>query len=128
MGAGRIEALGIRYYGGLVESSGVDVLAASAAAGVLRPILSGGVTIVNARAAARERGIDIIESRSSRARHFTSLLSIKLHTDAGERWVEGTVFEPHSLRLVSVRGVDVEAPLGRTLPTIPNHHPPPPLP
>ena len=120
MGAARIEALGVRYYGALVESRGVDVLAASAAAGVLRPILSSGVSIVNARTAARERGIDIVESRSSRSRHFTSLLSIKLHTDAGERWVEGTVFEPHSLRLVSVRGVDVEAPLGGTMLIIAN--------
>ena len=52
MGAARIEALGVRYYGALAESRGVDVLAASAAAGVLRPILSSGVSIVNARAAA----------------------------------------------------------------------------
>jgi D-3-phosphoglycerate dehydrogenase len=115
MGMARIEAIGVRYYGALVESRGVDVLAASAAAGALRPILSGGVSMVNARAAARERGIDIVESRSSRARHFTSLLSVKLHTDAGERWVEGTVFGHDSLRLVSVRGVDVEAPLGGTM-------------
>jgi D-3-phosphoglycerate dehydrogenase len=91
------------------------MLASSAAAGVLRPILSGGVSIVNARAVARARGIDIAETRSSRTRHFTSLLSVKLHTDGGERWVEGTVFEPGSLRLVSVRGVEVEAPLGGTL-------------
>jgi D-3-phosphoglycerate dehydrogenase len=112
IGAARIEALGVRYYGALLESRGVDVLAASAAAGALRPILSGGVSIVNARSAARDRGIDIVESRSSRPRHFTSLLSIKLHTDAGERWVEGTVFEPDSLRLVSVGGINVEAPLG----------------
>src|SRR5579872_2220931 len=115
LGTARIEALGVRYYGALVESRGVDVLAASAAAGVLRPILSSGVSIVNARTAARERGIDIVETRSSRARHFTSLVSVKLHTDAGERWVEGTVFEPNSPRLVSVRGVDVEAPLGGTM-------------
>jgi D-3-phosphoglycerate dehydrogenase / 2-oxoglutarate reductase len=120
MGTARIEALGIRYYGALVESRGVDILAASAAAGVLRPILSTGVSIVNARAAAQERGIDIIESRSSRPRHFTSLLSIKLQTDAGERWVEGTVFEPNSLRLVAVRGVPVEAPLGGTMLLIAN--------
>jgi D-3-phosphoglycerate dehydrogenase len=120
MGAARIEALGVRYYGGLVESRGVEVLAASAAAGVLRPILSSGVSIVNACAAARARGIDIVESRSARARHFTSLLSIKLHTDTGERWVEGTVFEPASLRLVSVRGVAVEAPLGGTMLIIAN--------
>ena len=36
-------------------------------------------------------------------------------TDGGERWVEGTVFEPNSPRLVSVRGVPVEAPLGGTM-------------
>ena len=51
----------------------------------------------------------------TRARHFTSLLSVKLHTDTGERWVEGTVFGHDSLRLVSVRGIDVEAPLGGTM-------------
>jgi len=120
MGPASIEALGVRYYGALVESRGVDILAASAAAGVLRPILSSGVSIVNARAAARARGIDIVESRSSRPRHFTSLVSIKLTTDSGERWVEGTVFEPNSPRLVSVRGVDVEAPLGGTMLIIAN--------
>ena len=120
MGTARIEALGVRYYGALIESRGVDVLGASAAAGVLRPILSSGVSIVNARSVAVARGIDIVESRSSRSRHFTSLVSIKLTTDAGERWVEGTVFEPNSPRLVSVRGVDVEAPLGGTMLIIAN--------
>ena len=79
MGAARIEAIALRYYGALADNRAVGVLAASAAAGVLRPILAGGVSIVNARAAARERGIEIIESRSTRARHFTSLVSIKLH-------------------------------------------------
>jgi D-3-phosphoglycerate dehydrogenase len=120
MGTARIEGLGVRYYGALAESRGVEVLAASAAAGVLRPILSSGVSIVNARAAARARGIDIVESRSTRSRHFTSLVSIKLQTDADERWVEGTVFEPNSPRLVSVCGVDVEAPLGGTMLMIAN--------
>jgi D-3-phosphoglycerate dehydrogenase / 2-oxoglutarate reductase len=120
MGAARIHELGVRYYGALVESRGVEVLAASAAAGVLRPILSSGVSIVNARAVARARGIDIVESRSSRSRHYRSLVSIKLQTDSGERWVEGTVFEPNSPRLVSVRGIDVEAPLGGTMLIIAN--------
>ena len=115
MGAARIEALSLRYYGALADNRTVGVLAASAEAGVLRPILSGGVSIVNARAAATERGIEIIESRSTRARHFTSLISIKLHTSQGDRWAEGTVFEPNSPRLVSVRGVSVEAPLAGTL-------------
>jgi D-3-phosphoglycerate dehydrogenase / 2-oxoglutarate reductase len=120
LGVARIEAIGVRYYGALTEAPGVGILAASVAAGVLKPILSSGVSIVNARAVARERGIDIVESRSSRARHFTTLVSVKLQTDSGERWIEGTVFEPNTLRLVSVRGVDVDAPLGGTMLIIAN--------
>jgi D-3-phosphoglycerate dehydrogenase len=120
MGTARIDEIGVRYYGSLADSPSADVLAASAAAGVLRPILSSGVSIVNARAAARARGIDIVETRSSRPRDYTTLVSIKLNTDNGERWVEGTVFEPHGLRLVGVRGVKVEAPLGGTMLIISN--------
>jgi D-3-phosphoglycerate dehydrogenase len=115
MGTARIQALGLRYYGALADSRAADVLAASAAAGVLRPILSGGISMVNARNVARDRGIEIIESRSTRVRHYTSLVSIKLHTSDGERWAEGTVFEPNSPRLVSVCGIAVEAPLSGTL-------------
>jgi len=66
---------------------------------------------VNAKTVAAERGIEVIESRSTRARDFTSLLSVKLHTSDGERWVEGTVFEHGGPRLVLVDGVPVEAPL-----------------
>ena len=120
MGPSRVVSIGVRYYGALAESRTSDILGASATVGVLRPILSSGVSIVNARAAARERAIDIVESRSTRRRDFVSLLSVKLQTSHGERWVEGTVFEPASLQLVSVRGVSVEAPLAGTMVLIAN--------
>jgi len=120
MGAARIQTIALRYYGALAESSAAGILAASAAAGVLRPILTEGVSIVNAATVARDRGIEILETRSTRPRHFTSLVSLKLHTSNGERWVEGTVFEPNSPRLVSVRGVAVEAPLSGTMLIIAN--------
>jgi D-3-phosphoglycerate dehydrogenase len=113
--AARIDGIGVRYYGALAESHATEIVATSAVAGMLRPILSSGVSMVNARTVARSRGIDIIESRSLRPRHYTSLVSVKLHTDAGEQWVEGTVFEPGGLRLVSMRGVAVEAPLAGTI-------------
>jgi D-3-phosphoglycerate dehydrogenase len=121
MGVARIEAISLRYYGALAESHAVELLASSAAAGVLKPILSDNeVSIVNARTVARRRGIDIVESRSARPRHFTSLVSLKLLTSSGERWVEGTIFEPNSPRLVSARGVTVEAPLSGTMLMIAN--------
>jgi D-3-phosphoglycerate dehydrogenase len=119
LATGRTHAVGIRYYGPLVGAH-TELLASSVVAGVLRPMLSGSVTVVNARAVAAERGIEIVETRSSRARDFVNLLSVKLHTTDGERWVEGTVFEPDRPRLLLVDGVDVEAPLERTLIVIRN--------
>jgi D-3-phosphoglycerate dehydrogenase len=121
MGVARVEAINVRYYGQMAETHAVDILTASAATGVLRPIMSDSdVSIVNARTVARQRGIDVVESRSARARHLTSLIGLKLQTSEGERWVEGTVFEPNSPRLVSVRGVNVEATLAGTMLIIAN--------
>ncbi len=107
---GRTQSVGIRYYGPLV-SEHADFIASAVVAGVLRPILSSSVTVVNARAIAAERGIEVVESRSSRPRSFANMLSVKLQTDAGECWIEGTVFEGDSPRLTQLDGVDVEVPL-----------------
>jgi D-3-phosphoglycerate dehydrogenase / 2-oxoglutarate reductase len=119
LGSGRTHALGIRYYGPLLAAHSTLVTNA-AVAGLLRPILSGAVTVVNARSVAASRGIEIIESSSTRPRDFTNLLSLKLHTSDGETWVEGTVFEPGSPRIALIDGVDVEAPLEGTLLVIKN--------
>ena len=119
VGSGRTHALGVRYYGELLSTHG-SLVANAAIAGALRPILSTAVTVVNARGVASQRGIEIIESRSSRPRDYANLLSLKLHTDTGERWVEGTVFEPGSPRLTQIDGVDIEAALEGTLLVIHN--------
>jgi D-3-phosphoglycerate dehydrogenase / 2-oxoglutarate reductase len=116
---GRTRALGIRHYGPLVSTHG-ELIVSAAVAGMLRPMLSSAVTIVNARDVAGQRGIEIIESRSSRPRTFANMLSVKLHTSAVECWLEGTVFEPGRPRVTSLDGVDVEAPLEGTLLTIRN--------
>jgi D-3-phosphoglycerate dehydrogenase len=113
LGDGRTQGIGIRYYGPLVSAHG-DLIASAVVAGVLRPILSSNVTVVNARALAVERGIEVVESRSSRPRSFANMLSVKLQTTGGERWIEGTVFEGDSPRLTQLDGVDVEVPLEGT--------------
>jgi D-3-phosphoglycerate dehydrogenase len=116
---GRTQALSMRYYGPLISAHG-SLIANAATAGMLRPILSTAVTVVNARAVAAQRGIEIIESRSSRQRDFADLLSLKLYTDAGEWWIEGTVLEPGSPRLTQIDGIEIEAPLEGTLLVIKN--------
>lgn len=119
LAAGRTQALGVRYYGPLLSTHSA-LIGKAALAGVLRPILSTAVTVVNARAVAEQRGIEIIESQSSRPRDFPNLLSLKLHTSEGEHWIEGTVFEPGSPRLAMIDGVEIEAPLDGTLLLITN--------
>ena len=119
MNDSRPHTLGVRYYGGLAEGRN-DVIVNAVLVGLFKPILSSGVTLVNARSVAADRGIEIVESRSSRPRNYTNLLSIKLHTSDGERWVEGAVFERTSPRLVLVDGITVEAPLEGTMIVIRN--------
>jgi D-3-phosphoglycerate dehydrogenase len=120
---GRTQAISVRYYGGLAEGSN-ELIASSVLVGFFRQILSAGVTLVNARRIAAERGIDVIETRSARPRHFTSLLSVKLQTSEGERWVEGTVFEQSGPRLVLLDGIPIEAPLDGTLIVVRNQDTP----
>jgi D-3-phosphoglycerate dehydrogenase len=123
MNDGRATALGVRYYGELAEGR-TDMIANSVLVGFFRPILEIGITPVNARQIAADRGIEVVESRSSRPRNYTSLISVKLHTNAGDKWVEGAVFERTSPRLVLVDGIGVEAPLEGTMIVIQNNDQP----
>jgi D-3-phosphoglycerate dehydrogenase len=111
---GRTKGISVRLYGPLVGSNSALIVSA-AVTGLLKPLLSSGVTIVNARDVATERGIEIVESHSSRARNFANIVSVKVHTNTGERWLEGTVFEPGRPRLTLLDGVEVEAQLEGTL-------------
>ncbi len=123
MSGGRTQSVGIRYYGGLAEGS-TELLASSVLIGLFEPMLSAGVSLVNARAIAAERGVEVVETRSTRARNFTNLISVKLTTSEGERWVEGTVFEKSGPRLVLLDGITIEAPLEGTLVVLRNEDKP----
>ena len=116
---GRIETVAIRYYGELAEGN-TETLVGATLVGFFGTVLSTNVTPINARSLATERGIEVIESRSTRPRNFTNLISVKLHTSHGERWAEGALFEQAGPRLVLVDGVRVEAPLEGTLVVIRN--------
>lgn len=106
----RAESIGIRYYGPLTTAH-EQVLGSAVLTGALSAYMDG-VTPINARALAAQRGLDVVESRSTRARDFVNVLSVKLRGGDRERWVEGTVFEPSSPRISLLDGVAVEAPLG----------------
>ncbi len=105
---GRIERIELGLYGDLSELDAKPILSA-AVLGVLRPVVSGNVTIVNARAIAEEMKIEVIESTSSARIAFSNLMALRLETGDGEFSVAGTMFGPNHLRLVDVDGVEVDA-------------------
>jgi D-3-phosphoglycerate dehydrogenase len=123
MNDSRAHALGVRYYGALAEGRN-DLIVDAILVGLFKPILEDGITPVNARQVASDRGIEIIESRSNRPRNYTNLVSVKLHTSGGDRWVEGAVFERTSPRLVVLDGIGIEAPLAGTMIVIRNNDQP----
>ncbi len=110
----RTKTVSVRYYGELAASR-TDMIANAVLTGLFKPILSSGVTLVNARSVASERGIEVIESRSTRTRDYTSLISVKVQSDGEDHLVEGAVFQRSVPRIVLVDGVAVEAPLEGTM-------------
>lgn len=123
MGAAPIETIGVRYYGDLAADRH-PLIANAVLVGLFQSILGDtAVTEVNARAVAEARGIKVDETSSDRSREFKSLLSVKVKTAQGERWVEGTL-AGNQPRLILLNGVPVDAPLEGTLILLTNNDQP----
>jgi D-3-phosphoglycerate dehydrogenase len=110
----RITTVSIRYYGELAQGR-TAIVRNAILTGVFKPLLSTGITVVNAAGVAAERGIEVVESHSTRSRNYPSLISVRLRGNQGERWVEGVLFEQAMPRLVLIDGVTVEAHLEGTM-------------
>ena len=69
MNDSRAKSVGVRYYGDLADGR-TDMIVNAVLVGLFKPILSSGVTLVNAQDVAAERGIEVVESRSTRSREL----------------------------------------------------------
>src|SRR5216683_3318897 len=80
----------ISYRGEIAERN-VGVLTAAAVQGLLEPISATPVNLVNARLLAQQRGLDVVETRSSTPSHYTSLVRVTVNTRAGATSVAGVI-------------------------------------
>lgn len=85
--ARRIEVL---YQGGLAEST-VSPLTTAVLKGILTQAVKEGVNFVNAPVIAKERGLEVIEARSSESKDFADLIVVSLIGDQGSHTVAGTL-------------------------------------
>ncbi len=71
-------------YGGEVTQYDVAPLTLAVLKGILTPMMESSVNYVNAPVVARERGIKVIESKSSRAGDFASSITVRVKTKDSE--------------------------------------------
>lgn len=114
--AGQLTRTGLKAvsieYEGHVAGLNTRPLTQAVLVGVLRPMLDS-VNMVNAPVLARQRDIEVAETKYERDCDYQTLLRVTLRTEQQERSVAGTLFGGTKPRVVEIKGIQVEAQLGR---------------
>lgn len=87
---GPIRAAEIEYRGAIAEEN-TSAVTATAVQGLLEPISDVPVNLVNARLLARQRGLEIVERRSTTPEHYTSLVRVTVEAGDGNISVAGAI-------------------------------------
>ncbi|MBV8566030.1 MAG: phosphoglycerate dehydrogenase [Methylobacteriaceae bacterium] len=95
-------------YEGTAAGLKTKALTAAAVAGLLRPLLAD-VNVVSAPVVAKERGITIDEVVRAGDGDYESAITLSVRTERQERAVVGTVFHDGKPRIVSIKGINVDA-------------------
>ncbi len=114
--AGQLTETGLKAvtvtYAGQASTLNTKPLTATILQGLLTPLLAN-VNMVNAPLVARERDIGVTTVHQDQVEGYQTLVRLTVETERGDRSVAGTLFQGHRPRLVEVRGIPVEAELGR---------------
>ncbi len=97
----------VEYYGDAATVNTAPVTIA-ALKGYLSPILLETVNFVNAPFIAKERGIEVKESKSSDAGDFFSKITIRIKAGQKESYVSGTLYSKKDPRVIEIDGFKVE--------------------
>ncbi|GAB4262441.1 phosphoglycerate dehydrogenase [Deferrisoma sp.] len=106
---GAVDRVVVSVQGQAASGPGVDLIAAAALEGLLRPVLESRVNLVNAPAVAKERGIRVSTQVSADAGDFTDLVAIEAAGPGGTHRVEGTLFGKHEPRIVRFDAYRIDA-------------------
>ena len=107
-GAGRpIESVEIALQGDF-EGIPTGPITRSVLAGLLGPILSDPVNMVNAPVLAAARGLKVTESQSATSAEYNEMLTVRAVFPDGQRTICGTVFGKNELRIVHIDGYHVD--------------------
>ncbi|MBI5287036.1 MAG: phosphoglycerate dehydrogenase [Deltaproteobacteria bacterium] len=98
---GGIEEVVVEYSGDVVDYD-VAPITIAAIKGLLDQLMDQYVNFVNAPFIAKERGIKVVEVKTSRPIDFASSVTVKIRTKEKESLVEGALFGKKELRIVRI--------------------------
>ncbi|MBP7055927.1 MAG: phosphoglycerate dehydrogenase [Candidatus Omnitrophica bacterium] len=98
---GHIKRVKVRYVGDILKYD-LTPFTVSLMKGMLTPILQESVNFVNALVIAKERGINIVETKTAEVQDFASLICVEVETEKSENLVMGTLFTKVDPRIVKI--------------------------
>jgi D-3-phosphoglycerate dehydrogenase len=113
--SGRMSDVSVTYCGKLLELSDISVLTNSLLKGLLAPILTEGITLLNAPIVAKNRGIRVTEGRREDSGRFHNLIVLSVKTDSSEIEIKGALLG-EEVRIVGIESYGVDLlPSGKIL-------------
>jgi len=104
---GAIQEVTIEYSGDILNHN-VAPITISLIKGLLDPILTETVNYINAPVIARERGIKVVEVKSTETKDYTNMIALTVKTSKASSQTAGAVFGKKDLRIVRVNEFSVE--------------------
>jgi D-3-phosphoglycerate dehydrogenase len=101
-----IRSVEVRYAGDFGDRP-TGAITRAVLAGLLSPILSEPVNIVNSPTLAAARGVKVTESSTPSREEYSSLVSVALSAGDTDRSASGTAYGPSQFRVVEVDGYEV---------------------
>ncbi len=106
-----VKAVNILYDGGVAEMN-LDALGCAATAGLMK-VSNPDVNMVSAPVIAKDRGITLSRTTQEKTGVFDAYIKITVVTDKRERSIAGTVFSDGKPRFIQIKGIQIDAEIGR---------------
>lgn len=104
---GAIQEVNIEYSGEILNHNLAPVTI-SLLKGLLEPILQETVNYINAPVIAKERGIKVVESRSTEMKDYTNMIALTVKTSKETSATAGALFGKNDQRIVRINEFSVE--------------------
>lgn len=110
-------------YDGAIANMNTKALTNAALAGMIRPQVAD-VNMVSAPIMVKERGIQVSETKQDKSGIYDSYMKLNIVTANQQRSIAGTVFSDGKPRFIQIKGINMDADVGRHMLYTTNHDEP----